>query len=343
MLRLAPLVATSYALKVVEAARTIACSGNQTILDACLEAGIPFMHNCRSGECGECIARLLEGDVEQLPGTDPALFKGREHDGSVLACMCYPRSDITVSVPLSKIAMPPVGEIDALIENLRPQGKEILEVTVRLEETVRYRAGQYFEWVLPGISPNRRYSAASRSGSRTLEFHVRLYPNGRIGRLFSSGQLLKGDLLSLRGPYGNFGLTESEHRPAILVAGGTGMAPMKAMLDEAFSRDSKRSVTYFYGARCVENLYQVSTLERWVRDNPAFSFVPALSEEPAGSTWNGKRGLITDVLAQELTNDSNAEIYLCGPPPMIDAAIEVATRRGVNPSDIRYDSFSPVE
>jgi len=124
-----------------------------------------------------------------------------------------------------------------------------VEVSVETQAAIDYRAGQYFEWIVPRISPNRSYSAANRPGTTHIEFHVQLYKQGQISRIVASGLLGEGAILTLKGPFGNFRLSSDDQRPAILVAGGTGLAPISAMLDEAFTSGSRRSFRFFYGER----------------------------------------------------------------------------------------------
>lgn len=337
------LAMTTFAVDVLEAERRIEARPDESVLDACLAAGVPFPYNCRSGECGECQARLLGGAVHELPGADPAVFNDEHRQrGLILACMCYPRSDLQLSVALRAEAAPSIREFDTIVERIDRHGPNIVEVVARAEAPVDYRAGQYFEWVLPGVSPNRSYSAANRPGDNRIRFHVRLYDQGRVSRLLSSGQLMTGDILTLRGPFGSFQLSADDARPAILVAGGTGMAPIMALLEEAFARGLRRRFTYFYGARRREDLYHGETMAAWARQHDNFCFTPALSDEPAASDWTGERGLVTDALSRRLGDAFGAEAYLCGPPAMIDAAIAFLVSRGVDRADIHYDKFTPV-
>ncbi|MGH3578419.1 MAG: 2Fe-2S iron-sulfur cluster-binding protein [Mycobacterium sp.] len=334
---------TRFALNILEAERSIECRADQSVLDACLAAGLPFPYNCRSGECGKCVARLIEGEVHHLPGADPAVFNETHRaQGLLLTCLGYPRSDLTLSVAMRAESGPAIREFNTVVQEVRRHGPAVAEVVVRADAPVDYHAGQYFEWVLPGIAPNRCYSAANRAGTPRLEFHVRIYEGGRISGLVSSGRLMAGDILTLRGPFGTFRLSEDDQRPAILVAGGTGLAPIKALLEDAFARRCPRSLRFFYGTRRAADLYHTDTMAAWARQHRNFSFIPALSDEPLASSWTGLRSLVTDAIARQPTDAFGAEAYLCGPPPMIDAAIGLLERLGVDRTDIRYDKFNPV-
>jgi NAD(P)H-flavin reductase/ferredoxin len=329
-------------ITVREDGRVLEGREDQSILDACLIAGVAAPYNCRSGECGECIARLISGEVSELPGADPAVFDQSHRDqGLVLTCLSYPRSDVEVSVTLRGEAGPQIGECDAVIETVRRPGASVVELSLRTAEPVAYEAGQYFDWLIPAVAPDRSYSAANRPGSGLLEFHVRLFEGGVISDRLTSGRLAKGDTVRLRGPFGSFRLSKDEQRLAILVAGSTGLAPIKAMLEQAFAKPTRRKIQFFYGTRTQDDLYCLEALGDWVKRFPGFEFVPVLSEEPADSDWQGARGWVTDTVAREVRDAFGAEAFLCGPPPMIDAAIAALRDLGLDPSDIHYDKFTP--
>jgi NAD(P)H-flavin reductase/ferredoxin len=329
-----------YSLEIQPSSHVITCGSDQTLLDCCIQAGIPAPYNCRSGECGECKAALLSGEVYEMPGADPAIFNDTHRSaGELLLCMCFPRSPVVVDVPLKaqETTIKPTT-INTMVERVERVTPSILQVCVETPGPATYRAGQCFEWVLPGIKPNRIYSAANRPGSDRIEFHVRIYPGGKVGE-FITQHLTPGQSLELVGPFGQFGLSPSDWRPAICVAGGTGLAPVQAILDEAFAHGDGRPIQFFYGARCRDELYGLQTLEDWGRANPTFRFTPVLSDEPEGSGWNGRRGLVTDVVAQELSDAFGLEAYVCGPAAMIDAAVQVLEAAGLSSADIHADRF----
>ncbi len=232
--------------------------------------------------------------------------------------------------------------LDAVVERIERVAASVVQVTLGTGRPVPYRAGQYFEWGLPGIAPNRNFSAANRPGSDRIVFDVRLYPGGKVGEHVTS-RLRVGDRVELIGPYGHFGLTANVHRPAICVAGGTGLAPIKAMVDETVAERSGRSITLFYGARSYDDLYDIGLLERWSAEYPGFDYRIALSGEAADGAWGGARGPVTDLVADAVYDGFGAEAFLCGPPPMIDAAMAVLERIGVERSDMYADRFSPAK
>jgi NAD(P)H-flavin reductase/ferredoxin len=329
----------THQVKLLPEGNVLACPASQTLLDACIAAGVSISYNCRSGECGECMASLVSGDVHELPGADPAIFtEAHRAQGKILTCMCFPRSAVTLDIPLLADA-PAIRSVtvNAMVQRVERLTPSIYGVTVETPWPIEYYAGQAFEWVVAGIAPNRTYSAANRPGSDVIEFHVRVYPGGRIGALVAD--MTAGQPLQLMGPYGQFRLSGNDWRPALFVAGGTGLAPVMSLLEHAAATQDKRAIRLFYGARSQDELYCLDRIEALRAGLHDFTFTPVLSDEPPSSAWTGARGLVTDVLAEEVGDAFGLEAYLCGPPPMIDAAVEVLTRFGALEQDIRSDRF----
>ncbi len=315
---------------------------DRTILDACLDQGAPLPYNCRSGECGECAAQLVAGRIQELPGADPAIFTPAMREaGMILTCMCYPASDLQLRVPLRSGDAPPIRTFDGVVSGVTWFGERSVRVTLRVDEDVSYQAGQYFEWHLPGLEAPRSYSVANPPGSRTLEFLVRLHENGGVSQRLQRSELAAGDVVTLKGPFGSYALDAQDDRMLILVAGGTGLAPVKCIVEDLVARGSRRPVKVFFGARDQEELGYASPLQALAQRTSNVEFIAALSHEPTDSSWSGRRGLVVDAL-REMSGDAfGAQAYLCGPPPMFAAATTLLDRMGVAREDIHCDKFSP--
>ena len=322
----------------------VSCAAGQSVLEACLAAGLPMPYNCRSGECAECRAVLLSGSVDESPGADPAVFtEADRRKGRILTCLCAPASDIALEIVLRDgTSAPRIEHVTAAVGRVERVSASVVQVALDCPREIAYRAGQYFEWIVPGIAPNRYFSAATAPGRRELVFDVRLYPGGAIGDLALSG-LSPGDPLEIAGPYGHFGFTANDHRPAICLAGGTGLAPLKAMVGDALARNTGRRIRLLYGARSRGDLYDIGLLESWAARSGDFNYAIALSAEPDGSGWAGPRGTVTELLADTVHDGFGAEAFLCGPPPMIDAAMPILAEIGLEPDDIHADRFSPAK
>ncbi len=322
----------------------VPCNAGQSVLEACLAAGLPMPYNCRSGECAECRAVLLSGSVDESPGADPAVFTAADRRKCrILTCLCAPTSDIALEIVLRDGAgAPRIEQVTAAVSRVERVSASVVQVAVDCPREIAYRAGQYFEWIVPGIAPNRYFSAATAPGGAELVFDIRIYPGGAVGGLVRSA-LAPGDPLELAGPYGHFGFTANGRRPAICVAGGAGLAPVKAMVEDDLARKSGRRIHLLYGARRQDDLYDTALLDGWAARSADFSYAVALSDEPEGSGWDGPRGPVTELLADTVFDGFGAEAFLCGPPAMIDAAMPVLEGIGVDPDDVYADRFSPAK
>ncbi|MGE4125572.1 MAG: 2Fe-2S iron-sulfur cluster-binding protein [Pusillimonas sp.] len=334
-----------YEIKILDTEETVLAQDRLSVLDACLEEGVNFPYNCRSGECGECLVRLVSGQVKELPGADPAIFNDSNRaNGEILACMCYPESNLELSLPATSASsdFAPVGQHEGRVASINRLQPTIYEVVVDVDSSLDYAPGQYFDWQIPGISPDRSYSAANRSGEGRVVFHVKIHEGGQVSNYLQHGGLCTGDPLTLKGPYGRFGLSENTDMPAIMIAGGTGLAPIMALLEENFSRSLKRPITMFFGGRSPSELYHLDRLTQWAERYPYFKLVACVQEAGADANWNGATGLVTDVLRQTLIDGFGHEAYLCGPPGMIDAASSLLINLGLDKADTHADSFLPV-
>jgi phenol/toluene 2-monooxygenase (NADH) P5/A5 len=334
-----------YELKLQGTDTAVPADPAQSVLDACLAQDLAMPYNCRSGECGECMARLVSGQVHELPGADPAVYTEQHRaDGFVLACLCYPRSDLVIDVPLRTQAAPHIQTFDAIVERVTWFGPRTAHVVVRCPQPIDFRGGQYFEWTPYGATRPRSYSAANAPGTERLEFLVRLYPDGQVSALLKRMELAAGDILGLRGPFGTYQFETVSPVPALFVAGGTGLAPVLSIVQEALAAAPKggtRPLHVYYGARDREEAACAQPLLDLAAAHPALQVVCALSDEPADSPWTGLRGLVVDVLRERIGDQFGSQAYLCGPPGLVDAATAVLQQRGVMPQDIHCDKFVP--
>jgi CDP-4-dehydro-6-deoxyglucose reductase len=230
-----------------------------------------------------------------------------------------------------------------------------MELTIQLDEEFprvaepeveqhAYRAGQYADISFPGIEKPRSYSfarAPENEGEGKLTFFVRKVPNGELTSwLFAQDRT--GSRVTVNGPYGSFWLREGEG-PIICVAGGSGMSSILALLEHANNNHCRREAVYLFGARSQRDLYCLDELRAletsWNASGGSLRFLPVLSEEPEDSDWTGLRGMVTDQITAQSLDWANTQAYLCGPPPMIDAAIDVLNRQGVGREHIHFDKF----
>jgi xylene monooxygenase electron transfer component len=315
---------------------------NETLLAAALRSGLAWRYSCRVGSCGTCRCRLVSGKIKELADFSYVLNDAELDQGTILACQTRLRSDITIEVELGSVHLAQPETTAGVIRSAELLTHDILQVTIDLERPLpAYRAGQYAEINVEGIEKARSYSFACAPQGETINevtFHVRRVPKGEMSSWLHAGDRV-GTAVTVSGPHGTFYLRESE-APILCIAGGSGMAPIKALLEDMARKGISRPVTYLFGARTQKDLYCLDEMEGIrAKANGRFRFVPVLSEEPAESDWAGDRGLVTSFIEKQDLSVEQCEAYLCGPPPMIDSAIAVLAKRGLPQSRIFFDKF----
>jgi NAD(P)H-flavin reductase/ferredoxin len=323
----------------VNDAGPIVVEPHETVLAAALRGGVPFPYSCRVGGCGSCKCKLTAGAVTELTESGYLLTADELDQGYILACQSVPRGDVTVQVLLPEKMER--ARVAGRVVSKKKLTADITHVSVRLNEPLSYRAGQYAEVSFPsepalqGVV--RSYSFASKPGSDGLvSFFVRKVEGGQMST-FLNDQDAVGASVTVDGPLGDFWL-RSSNAPLLLVAGGSGLAPLLSILEQAAALNDTRSVTLVFGARTQADLYATAAIEAiattWKGE---FRFVPVLSQAARDETWTGARGLVTDVLPKLVT--PTAEAYLCGPPAMIDAVMVVLEEAGVAKDHVFADRF----
>jgi NAD(P)H-flavin reductase/ferredoxin len=314
--------------------RAIEVRRDETLLQAALRHGIEFPHSCRVGGCGTCRCRIADGEVNELTESGYLLSGEEIDDGVVLACQSVPTSDIQVEVDLTRGPGIPGVVIEQELAT-----HDITHLTIQLEQPMAYRAGQFANLRLEdALDVVRSYSfAAPADGEGRVSFFVRRVAGGRMSPRINDEDLV-GSRILVDGPMGECWLRDGE-APLVMVAGGSGLSPILAMLEDAVGHQDDRPVTLLFGAREQRDLYALdrieSIAERWRGD---FRFVPVLSDAADDTSWTGARGMVTDHVATHATADSHG--YLCGPPPMVDAGIAALRAQGVSPGDIHCDRFT---
>jgi propane monooxygenase reductase subunit len=319
---------------------------SETVLDAAFRQGYMLMHGCKEGQCSACKSFLLDGDVELDKYSTFALPDYEKEEGYVLLCRAHVYSDATIELinydeemlratnPIVE-ATTEVAAVEALTHDMR-------HLTLKLISPQRlgFAAGQYVDVRLPGSAEKRAFSMANPpSVTDRLEFIIKSYPGGRFSGLLE-GELKPGDRLTIKGPYGTCVLRESHHSDIVLIGGGAGMAPLWSLINAVAESGSARKVTYYYGARTHRDLFYLDELKALEERMPGFKYVLALSEPSPGDGWSGEVGFITDVFERLEPDLGDIDTYVCGPPPMVDAALALLERRGVPAHRVFYDKFT---
>jgi propane monooxygenase reductase subunit len=324
----------------------IEVSEDETVLEAAFRQGVMLMHGCKEGQCSACKSFLISGDVDLERYSTFALADYEREEGYTLLCRAHAFSDLEVELlhydedVLTSSA--PIQTMRAEVASITPLTHDIRHLALNLVDPpeLAFLAGQYVDIGVPGTAHTRAFSMANTpaTGDR-LEFMIKLYPGGRFSGLLED-QLTPGDELQLRGPFGVFILREHSDADLIFIGGGAGMAPIWSLLSSMAERGVQRKVTYYYGARTAKDLFHLDELARLSERLPGFRFVPALSEPVAGEGWEGETGLVTDVVDRLEGDLAGHEGYLCGPPPMIDAAVDLLVAKGIGEARIFYDKFT---
>lgn len=319
--------------------------GSETLLESALLNQVPFPHNCTVGTCAACKCRLVSGRVKAITDFGYTLSKQELEAGYILACQAVPLDEETVvEIISSGIDAPEPESFSGHISKTETLTHDILRIEIKLDRPLKFVAGQYANIRHAALPRNRSYSFADApdpKGSSTVSFMIRKVPGGEFTEALFAGSL-DGKALEIEAPHGDFFLRPST-APMICVAGGSGLAPLLSILEDARKKRVDRSCTVLFGARTTADLYalaQLATIGRGWKGS--FNFIPVLSHEPEDSDWEGARGLVTDFIIPSLDKEPNdkTEMYMCGPPGMIDRAIETATEHGLALEQIHYDKFT---
>jgi len=307
---------------------------DQTILNAAFQQGIMLMHGCKEGQCSACKSFILDGEVDLDRYSTFALPDFEEAEGWTLLCRAHPYSDLEIELinydeEIIHGGVPP-RTISTSVESVERLTSDIWFLKLRPAEPFEFKPGQYVDIKIPGTEHHRSFSMANTDPD-SLEFMIKQYPGGKFSGLLDS--LKPGEELEVTGPYGVFTLRPSSPRRLLFIGGGAGMAPILSLLRALKATGSEREAAYYYGARTEADLFQLEELG----ELPC-GFVPALSEDSNG--WKGESGLITDVVSRLEGDVTEVDAYVCGPPPMVEAAIALLEAKGVPEAHIYYDKFT---
>ncbi len=321
---------------------------DQTILRAAAEQGIMLMHGCKEGQCAACKSFVLDGEDFELDSYSTfALPDFEREEGYTLLCRTHPYEDVTIELlnydeDMIRSGLPITDATAEVVAN-DPVTRDLRHLVLRLiePEELRFFPGQYVDLAVPGSTATRSFSMANitSKGTGRLEFVIRIFPDGLFSH-FLDTQLKLGDRLELTGPFGVFTLRESEDARLVFVGGGAGMAPILSLIRSMEERGIERPASFYYGARRREDLCFESELHGLEKSLASFSYVPALSEPGPDEGWDGETGFITDVLKQHEDDLTGAHAYVCGPPPMVEAALPLLASLGVEERRIYYDKFT---
>ena len=320
----------------------------QTVLRAAAEQGIMLMHGCKEGQCAACKSFVLDGDDIELDRYSTFALPDFElEEGYTLLCRAHVYEDVTIELLNYDEEMlrsgHPIQEAVAEVVSNDYVTHDMRHLVLKLVEPkeIAFWPGQYVDISIPGSDESRSFSMANVSSKESgqLEFVIRVYPDGKFSH-FLDTELAVGDRLDVVGPFGVFTLRDGRDSDIVFVGGGAGMAPILSVLRSLAERGSTRKTTFYYGARSQRDLCFEEELRALSDVLPNFRYVPALSEADGDEDWDGELGLITDIVQRHETDLAGTDSYVCGPPPMVEAAMDVLTALGAPEKNIYYDKFT---
>jgi NAD(P)H-flavin reductase/quinol-cytochrome oxidoreductase complex cytochrome b subunit len=321
--------------------RIISIREGESILDAGLREGIALPFECRNGGCGTCKCAIAYGTVNHGAYQSSVLSEVEKQEGKALMCCATALSDIEVEyTPTGTLGGIPVRVWTATVAKMRRLSHDVMQVMLKLPpgERMNYYAGQYINILLDSGEKRSFSFATAPHESEQIELQIRLIPGGKFTtHVFS--EMKEGDMLRFEGPMGSFFLREDSAKPIIFVAGSTGFAPVKSMVEHAFHVGLKRRMILYWGVRRLRDLYAPDLPQQWEREHANFKFVPVLSEPAPEERWTGRTGLVHEAILQDFPDLSDYQIYACGSVGMVEAAHPAFMARGLTQDDCFSDAF----
>jgi CDP-4-dehydro-6-deoxyglucose reductase, E3 len=302
--------------------RQFSCDAGESILAAAIRAGVGLPYGCKNGACGSCKGKLVSGQAELGTHQERALSAAEREAGQTLFCCAMPQSDVVIEArEVLGVGDFPIKKLPSRVAKLERLTDDVMVLSLQLPATERmqFKAGQYIEFLLKD-GKRRAYSMATAPHSdELLALHIRHMPGG----LFTDqvfGTLKEKDILRFEGPLGTFFLREDSEKPIVMLASGTGFAPIKAMIDHWAHQQSTRPITLYWGGRRPADLYMNALCEEWAKTLPNFRYIPVISDALPEDQWNGRTGFVHKAVMQDLQNLSDYQVYACGAPIMVESA-----------------------
>ena len=315
----------------------------ESVLEAALALGIPYPHGCRSGNCGACKSRLIKGRVELTPYSDFALTEHERAEGLVLACRSLPQSDLEMAwLEVDDVATHPLRDLGCRVTALDDMTHDIKRLRLKIEAggPFTFSAGQYAAVGFAGIAP-RDYSMANAPAdggqdNPEIEFHIRHLAGG-ASSAYVSNTLRLGEAVRVQGPYGTSFLRENHSGPIVAIAGGSGLAPIKSIVETALATGMPQPIRLYFGVRDERDLYLEDHFTALAAKHENLGFIPVLSE-PRGPTKR-RAGFVHQAVAADIADFDGSKAYIAGPPVMVEAASALLEARGMRREDIHADAF----
>jgi len=316
---------------------------DEPVLHAALRQNVGLPYGCKNGACGSCKGTLVSGEIQQRAHSSSALSNDEKTRGMALFCCSTAQSDLEIDIrEIAGAGDVQVKKLPCRVNAIERKADDVVVLKLQLpaNERLQYYAGQYLEFILKD-GKRRSYSMATPPHHEgPIELHIRRMPGGVFtDHVFDT--MKERDILRFEGPLGTFFLREDSDKPIVLLASGTGFAPIKAIVEHAIEKKLNRPMTLYWGGRREKDLYLAALAEQWARDVPGFKFVPVLSEPAPSDNWQGRTGFVHRTVIEDLPDLSAYQVYACGAPVMVEAAKRDFTAHHGLPADEFYaDSFT---
>ncbi len=312
----------------------------EPILDAAMRHNIDLPYGCRGGACGSCAGYVISGEV--FYDDEPfALDDEMKANGQALFCIGKAQTDLHISIEeIQQDERFDVKEYNCHVSSKNKLCHDViaLKITLDNEQRLQYHAGQYIEFLLKDGKKRAFSIANSPHSDDVLELHIR-HVDGGLFTDFLFEKMPEHDSLRLQGPLGQFYLREDRNRPIVMVGGGTGFGPLKAMIEHIEYVGNSQPIHLFMGVRARRDLYMETMVSNWIKNNPNLTFTPVLSEPMAEDKWQGETGFVHEVVARQFPDLSAYDIYMSGPPPMVNAAVALFSKQGATMDSMFSDAF----
>ncbi len=319
---------------------TFEAEENEFILNAALRQGISLPYGCKTGSCGTCLGKVISGEIE-YPGGLPLTVMEHEHEkGTAVFCVSVAKSDLVLDMKeVESSSEIEIKILPARVASLRKLADDVMEVSLTLpaNQHLTFKAGQFIEFILRDRSRRAFSIANSPSNHKEIQLHIRHVDGGTFtSHVFN--EMKEKAILRFEGPFGSFHISEFSNRPLILIAGGTGFAPIKAMVEQLLEKGDTRPIQLYWGARAKVDLYRNDLPEKWAFQHEHITYVPVLSESNDNS-WQGRTGFVHTAVVEDFADLSGYDVYVAGPPPMVDAVKESFSKQGLPKERLFSDSF----
>lgn len=313
-----------------------------TILTGAIDAGFNLPYGCRNGACGACKGKVLEGFVDHGDYQASALTEDEVDAGLALFCCAKPLTDVVIECrEVSALNGIKPKILPVRVQSMEKLSHDVMALFLKLpsNERMQFLAGQYIEFLMKD-GQRRAFSLANAPHNDDfLELHLRLVPGGKFTE-YVFNEMQEKTILRIEGPFGSFYLREDSQKPIIFVAGGTGFAPIKGIVEHILHTGIQREMVLYWGARSLEDLYMPTLPKAWAEMNPNFKFVPVLSEPSESDAWTGRTGLVHQAVLDDFADLSAYQVYCCGAPAMVDTALGSFKAQGLPSDEFFSDAFT---